>query len=94
MPNPISIHTLKDLLHEGKPMNYGSTVYVYGWMMEEHQLIGIDYQPIRDDDYIEDLMTQHYIEFNEDRQGESKFWNHAFYQPEFIKDGIAHSYID
>jgi len=26
--------------------------------MEEHQPIGIDYQPIRDNDYIEDSMTQ------------------------------------
>ena len=40
---------------------------VYGWMMEEHQPIGIDYQPIRDDNYIENLMVQHYMEFNEDR---------------------------
>ena len=54
-------------------MNYESMVYLYGSMMEEHQLIGIDYQPIRNDDYIEDLMTQHYMEFNEDRRDESRF---------------------
>jgi len=53
-------------------MNYESMVYVYGWMMEEHQAIGIDYQPILDN-YIEDLMTQHYMKFNEDRRGESRF---------------------
>ena len=29
---------------------------VYGWV-EEHQPIGIDYQPICDDDYIEHSMT-------------------------------------
>jgi len=32
-------------------------VYVYGWMMKRHQPIGIAYQPIRNDDYIEDLMN-------------------------------------
>jgi len=37
-------------------------------MMEEHQPISIDYQSIQDDDYIEDSMTQHYMEFDEDRQ--------------------------
>jgi len=46
--------------------------YVYGWMMEEHQPIDIDYQPIRDD-YIEDSMAQYYMEFNEDRRDESRF---------------------
>ena len=46
MPNSISNSTMKDLLHGGEPMKYGSMVYVYGWMMEEHQLIDIDYQPI------------------------------------------------
>ena len=29
--------------------------------MKEHQPIGIDYQQIHDDDYIEDLMTQYYM---------------------------------
>ena len=62
----ISKCTLKDLLHEGEPMKYGSMVYVYDWMMEEHQPNVIDYQPIRDNDYIEDSMTQHYMEFDED----------------------------
>ena len=38
-------------------MNYESMMYVYGWIMEENQPIGIDYQPICDDDYIEDSMT-------------------------------------
>jgi len=33
---------------------------VYGWMMEEYQPNDTDYQPTRDDDYIEDTMTQHY----------------------------------
>ena len=42
-------------------------------MMEEHQPIDIDYQQIWDDHYIEDSMTQHYIEFNEDHRDESKF---------------------
>jgi len=59
-------------------MNYGSMVYEYGWMTEEHQPIGINYQPIRDDDYIEDSMTQHYMEFNEGQQGESIFWYNTF----------------
>jgi len=39
-------------------------------------------------------MTQHYMEFDEDRRGESRFWNHTFLQAEFAKDGIAHSSID
>ena len=46
---------------------------MYSWMMEENQPIGIDYQPIRDDDYIEDSMTQHYMKFNEDRRDELRF---------------------
>ena len=46
--------------------------------MEEHQPIGIDYQPIWDYDNIKDSMTQHYMEFNEDRRGESRFWDHTF----------------
>ena len=53
-------------------MNYESMVYVYGWLMEEHQPIGIDFQPIRDD-YSEDSMTQHYMEFNEDREVSQDF---------------------
>jgi len=56
MSNSISNRTLKDLLRS-KSMNYESMVYVYDWMMEEHQPIGNDYQPILDDEYIEDLMT-------------------------------------
>jgi len=55
--NPISTRSFKYLLHGSKPMNYGSMMYVHGWMMEEHQPIGIDYQYIRDDDYIKDSMT-------------------------------------
>jgi len=51
--------------------------------MEEHQLIGIEYQSIRDD-YIEDSMTQHYMEFDKDRQ--SRFWDHAFPQVEIAYD--------
>jgi len=43
MPNFISNRILEDLLFESKPMNYESMVYVYGWMIEEHQPIGIDY---------------------------------------------------
>jgi len=70
-------------------MNYGSMVYVYDWMMKEHQPIGIDYQPIRDNDYIKDLMTQHYIEFNEDRRGESIFWDHTFPWEEFAYNSMA-----
>ena len=77
MPNPIFTHTLEDLFHGSKPINNGSMVYVYGWMMEEHQPIGINYQSIRDD-YIEDLITQHYMEFNGDRRDESRFWDHTF----------------
>ena len=57
-------------------------VYMYGWMMEENQTIGIDYQTIRDD-YIEDSITQYYMKFNEDRQDESRFWDHTFSQAEF-----------
>ena len=49
----------------------------------------IDYQPIRDDDYIEDTMTQYYGEFNEERWGESRFWDHSFPQAEFAYN-MAH----
>ena len=48
MPNFISNRILKDFLCGSKLMNYGSMVNVNSWMMEEHQPIGIDYQPIRD----------------------------------------------
>ena len=72
MLNFISNHTLENLLHGSKPMNYESMMYANGWMIEENQPIGLDYQPIRDDDYIEDSMTQHYMEFDEDRRGESR----------------------
>jgi len=65
--NFIPTHTLEDLLHGSKPMNFESMVYVHGWIMEEHKPIDIDYQPIRNNDYIKDLITQHYMEFNEDR---------------------------
>jgi len=41
MSNSISTCILKNLLHESKPMNYESMVYVYGWIMEEHQPIGL-----------------------------------------------------
>jgi len=77
MSKPIPTRILEDL-HESMSMNYGSMVYVYGWMMEEHQPIGIDYQLIRDDDYIEDSMTQDYMGFNEDRRGKIIFWDHTF----------------
>ena len=33
MPNFISNRILEDLLIRRKPMNYGSMVYVHGWMM-------------------------------------------------------------
>ena len=65
-------------------MNYESMVYVYGWMMEEHQLIGINYQLIWHN-YIEDSMTQHYMKFNEDQWDESRFWDHTFSWAEFDK---------
>ena len=39
-------------------------------------------------------MTQHYIKFDEDRQGESRFWNHTFPQAKFAKDGIVHGSTD
>jgi len=77
MPSSISNCTLEDL-HGGKPIKYGSMVYVYGWMMKDHQPIGIDYQPIRDDNYIEDPMTQHYMDFGEDPRGKVRFWSHPF----------------
>jgi len=66
-------------------MNYESMVYVYGCMMEEHQPIGVDYQQIRDKDYIEDSMTQHFMEFDEGHRDESRFWDHIFPQVEFDK---------
>ena len=72
MPYSIFTHILENFLHKSKPMNYRSMVYVYGWIMEKHQIIGVDYQPIRDDDYIEDSMTQHYMELN-DHYVESRF---------------------
>ena len=37
---------------------------------------------------------QHYMEFNEDRRGKSRFWNHIFPQAEFAKDGIVHGSIE
>ena len=90
----ISNFTLEDLLHGGEPMEYVSMMYMYRWMMKEHQPISIDYQPIRDDDYIEDLMIQHYMEFDENHRGESKFRDHTFPQAEFAKDDIVHGSID
>ena len=54
-------------------MNYEIMMYVYRWMIEEHHPIGIDHQQIRDEDYIKDSMRQHYIEFDEDQQDESRF---------------------
>jgi len=75
-------------------MKYGSMIYVYGWMMEEHQSIGIGRQSIWDDIYIEDSITQQYMEFDEDRRGESRFWDHTFPQAEFAKGDINHSFID
>ena len=39
MLNFISNRTLKDLLHKSEPMNFGSIMYMYGWIMEEHQPI-------------------------------------------------------
>ena len=68
-----SPRTLEDLLQGTESMNYESMMHVYGWMIEECQPIGIDYQLIWDDDYIEDSMTRHYMEFSEDRRGESIF---------------------
>ena len=59
-----------------------------GWW-REHQPIGIDYQPIQDDDYIENSMTQYYMEFNEDLPGVSKFWDHTFPQAEFIYNSMV-----
>ena len=64
--NPISTRILKDFLHGSKPMNYASMEYVYGWMLEEHQPICIDYQLIQDENYIEDSMTHYYMKFDED----------------------------
>ena len=61
---------------------------MYSWMMEEHQPIGIDYQSIRDD-YIEDSMTQYYMEFNEDHRGESRFQNRTFSQAELAYNIMA-----
>ena len=42
MSNPISTRTLEDLLHGSESMNYESMMYMYDWMMEEHQPIDID----------------------------------------------------
>ena len=66
---------------------------MYGWMMEKHQPVGIGYQPIRDD-YIEDSMTQYYMEFDENCRGKLRFWDHTFSQAEFDKYGIVHGSID
>ena len=64
-------------------MNYERMMYVYSWMIEERQPIDIDYQPIRDD-YIENSMTQHYMELNEDRRGKSRFWDYTFLKQNLI----------
>jgi len=63
---------------------------MYGWMIEEHQPIALDYQPIRDDYYIEDSMKQYYMEFNDDHLGESRFWDHTFPKTEFAYNNIDH----
>jgi len=42
-------------------------------------------QSIWDKNYIEDSMTQHYMEFDEDHRDESRFWDHIFPQAEFDK---------
>ena len=39
-------------------------------------------------------MMQHYMEFDEDRRGELKFWDHTFPQVEFAKDDITYSSIE
>ena len=39
----------------------------------------------RDEDYIEDSMTQHYMEFDEGHRDESRFLDHTFPQVEFDK---------
>jgi len=75
-------------------MKYESMVYVFAWMIEEHQPIGIDYQPIQDDDNIEDSMMQPYMDFDEDRQGESRFWDHTFLQAKFTEHRIVHGSTD
>jgi len=41
--------------------------------MKEHQVLGIDYHSIRDDDYIRDSMAQYCIDSNEDCQDKSRF---------------------
>jgi len=33
------------------------------------------------------------MEFDEDRRGESRFWDHIFSQAGFVKDGIVHVLI-
>ena len=43
MLNSISNYTLKELLHRSESMSYKSMTYLYSWMMEQHQPIGIDY---------------------------------------------------
>ena len=59
--------------------------------MEEHQPIGIDYQLIRDNNYLEDSITQHYMKFNEERRGESSFWDYTFPQAEFAYNMVRNS---
>jgi len=76
MQNSISNYTLKDLFHGGQLMKYRSIVYVYRWLIEEHQPIDIDYQPIRDD-YIEDSMMQYYMEYDKNYRGKSRLWDHT-----------------
>jgi len=38
-------------------------------------------------------MTQHYMKFDEDRRGESRFWHHTFLRTEFAKDDIIHGLL-
>jgi len=40
---------------------------------------------------LKDSMTQCCMEFNEDRRGESRFWDYTFPQVEFAYNNMAHS---
>ena len=57
MSSFISNRTLEDL-HGSEPMKYESMVYVYGWIMEEHQPIAFPQAEFAKDDIVQLIGTR------------------------------------